>query len=99
MSFAGGLGLKLDATQVSHDLSDDDANVAASILFAESNSRFLCEVAPEHCSNFEKLMGDLASEIGEVIDNDQLEILMGKQTLLAASLSDMKTAWQTPLKW
>ena len=98
MAFAGGLGMQLDASRVLHQL-DDNVPATPAILFSESNSRFLCEVQPEHVSAFQDLLGDAAVDIGEVTEGDQLEISVQGQTVIASSLARMKEAWQAPLRW
>ena len=46
------------------------------LLFSESNTRFLCEVRPEHAAAFATAMADVPHAlIGEVTDAGKLEIL------------------------
>ena len=40
--------------------------------FAESNSRFLCEVAPEHLERFLEVVGHPATVIGVTTDDEML---------------------------
>ena len=40
--------------------------------FAESNSRFLCEVAPEHLERFLEVVGHHATVIGVTTDDEML---------------------------
>jgi phosphoribosylformylglycinamidine synthase len=48
----------------------------ASLLFAESNTRFLCEVRPEHTDAFEAALADVPHAlVGEVVDTGKLEII------------------------
>jgi phosphoribosylformylglycinamidine synthase len=98
MAFAGGLGLEIDLKKVplGETINRDDY-----ILFAESNSRFLVEVAPAHQANFEKVMsGSACACIGRVNDTKQLKIkgLQGK-SVASAAIGDLKEAWQKPLRW
>jgi phosphoribosylformylglycinamidine synthase II len=98
MAFAGGLGatVRLKAVPLGEPVDRDDY-----ILFSESNSRFLVEVAPESKDEFEKTMGgvDLA-EVGRVNDLGVLEVSgLGGGRVLAESISDLKEAWQKPLRW
>ena len=53
MAFAGGFGMQLSLTSVPRapDVTADDA-----LLFSESNSRFIAEVAPEKQEAFERCM-------------------------------------------
>ena len=48
----------------------------AMLLFAESNTRFLCEVRPEHTKAFEAVLAGVpCAAIGEVVDSGLLEIV------------------------
>ena len=64
MAFAGGLGLEIDLKKVpGKDLARNDF-----VLFSESNSRFLIEVAETDKEEFEGLMGKACAQIGKVTD-------------------------------
>jgi phosphoribosylformylglycinamidine synthase len=98
MAFAGWLGaaIRLKAIPLGESVDRDDF-----ILFSESNSRFLVEVASENRAEFEKVMAriDLAV-IGEVTDGEVLEIYGVKdEKKVAASIGELKEAWQRPLRW
>ena len=56
MAFAGGFGMQLSLTSVPRDpdVTADDA-----LLFSESNSRFIVEVAPEKQEAFERCMAGI----------------------------------------
>jgi len=59
------------------------------------------EVASENRAEFEKVMAriDLAV-IGEVTDGEVLEIYGVKdEKKVAASIGELKEAWQRPLRW
>ncbi len=98
MAFAGGLGARvnLGSVPLGEPVDRDDF-----ILFSESNSRFLAEVAPEDSAEFEKLMnGASFARIGEVTDSSLLEIYGVKgNPVLTQSLEELKEAWQKPLRW
>jgi phosphoribosylformylglycinamidine synthase len=71
------------------------------ILFSESNSRFLVEVAPENKGEFEEGMKGISfAAIGQVTNSEVLEIygLDGRRIVLK-SLSQLKEAWQKPIRW
>ena len=98
MAFAGGLGasINLESVPLGEPIDRDDF-----ILFSESNSRFLVEVAPESQADFEKIMDGVSlSNIGQVTDAEVLEIygLNGSQ-IVNKSISELKEAWQKPLRW
>jgi phosphoribosylformylglycinamidine synthase II len=98
MAFAGGLGinLHLDKVPLGEAITRSD-----NILFSESNSRFLVEVAPEDKERFEQAMkGTAFAAIGEVNKSDKLEIygVNGKK-VVSAPIAELKEAWQQPLGW
>jgi len=98
MAFAGGYGLELDLPLLLESTGIDDAAV---LLFSESNTRFLVEVAPEKTRDFEGLWASLPClPLGEVAAHDRLKIF-GPQgrTLVDAAIGDLKSAWQKPLDW
>jgi phosphoribosylformylglycinamidine synthase II len=97
MAFAGGLGAEIDLTRV----PVDNVNRDDSILFSESNTRFLAEVRPECRTSFEKTMagGDLGL-IGRVTLEPNVKIsgLMGTE-VVSLPINTLKEAWQRPLRW
>jgi phosphoribosylformylglycinamidine synthase subunit PurSL len=98
MAFAGGLGITLNLKDVplGEKIERDDY-----ILFSESNTRFLAEVALKDKTAFEKMMADTDfAEIGKVTDTRKLVVngLKGK-TVLEADVAELKEAWQKPLRW
>jgi len=100
MAFAGGYGLQLDVSAVplADDVPAGMSDVAA--LFAESNSRFLIEVAPDDVAAVEAEMNDVPfAWIGGVNGSDELVISAGERAVIRHRLSDLKSAWQTPLGW
>jgi len=71
------------ASQLAARFPDEDVPAVAvlpaataMLLFAESNTRFLCEVRPENAADFEAtLAGVPHAAIGEVVDSGLLEIV------------------------
>jgi len=97
MAFAGGLGaeISLEAVPLGEKIDRDDF-----ILFSESNSRFLVEVAPEKKGEFERIMnGASFAVIGQVTGTDMLDIYGVKGEKTKVSLASLKEAWQKPLRW
>jgi phosphoribosylformylglycinamidine synthase II len=98
MAFAGGLGMTVNLAKVplAEPIERDDF-----ILFSESNTRFIAEVAPEHKDEFEDMMSGVDfAEIGQVTDNQIFEVYSRSgKVLLTASTADLKEAWQKPLRW
>jgi phosphoribosylformylglycinamidine synthase len=98
MAFAGGLGIKLELDKVplGETISRSD-----NILFSESNTRFLVEVAPEDKGRFEGAMKGIDfAAIGQVTAGDRLEVYGFKgEKIVSATLAELKEAWQRPLGW
>ncbi|MFC1864813.1 phosphoribosylformylglycinamidine synthase subunit PurL, partial [Chloroflexota bacterium] len=98
MAFAGGLGatIYLESVPLGEPIDRDDF-----ILFSESNSRFLVAVAPESKDEFEEIMsGASLALIGQVTDSEVLEIYgVNGRRVLDRSVSDLKEAWQRPIRW
>jgi len=98
MAFAGGLGMVIHLGQVplGEAMNRDDY-----VLFSESNTRFLVEVAPEDSHQFEDMMAgvDFAA-IGQVTSTKMLEVYgLNKEIVLSALIAELKEAWQRPLRW
>jgi phosphoribosylformylglycinamidine synthase len=97
MCFAGGLGARL---MLSAAPAAESNLSSAALLFSESNSRFLCEVAPHHAARFESaLLGIPHSRIGAVREDENLQIIAAEGTAIRANIGDVKEAWQRPLRW
>ena len=98
MAFAGGLGasINLESIPLGKPIERDDF-----ILFSESNSRFLVEVAPENQADFEEIMdGASLSNIGQVTESEVLEIYgLNGSRIINKSISELKEAWQKPIRW
>ena len=113
MAFAGGLGAEISLANVPHlpspsgrgaggeGLADShQALPAAVLLFSESNTRFLCEVRPQSAAAFESTLANVPhARIGEVTENNRLEITSDGDIIVSANLTSLKEAWQKPLRW
>ncbi|MCA9218699.1 MAG: phosphoribosylformylglycinamidine synthase, partial [Planctomycetales bacterium] len=104
MAFAGGYGAEVDlAVAPLTDLSLDNVPADVVALFAESNTRFLCEVPEEQQAAFEQAMHEVPySCIGRVIEQPTLRIrgvATPNQDLIVADLASLKESWQAPLRW
>ncbi len=98
MAFAGGLGMAIHLGQVplAESMNRNDF-----VLFSESNTRFLVEIAPEDKHKFEEVMDgvDFAA-IGELKDDEKFEVYgIDKARVLSSSIAELKEAWQKPLRW
>ena len=98
MAFAGGLGIEADlrGLAVSSDCTKTDT-----MLFSESNSRYLVEVEPQNFDAFAKLMLNLPfGQVGEVTEGKKLLVRDKDQNVVIdAELDGLKAAWQKPLAW
>ncbi len=91
MAFAGGCGASVELTNVGEH---------AVALFSESNTRFLCEIAPENAARFEETFANLPLvKIGSVTEGDRLVISCGGNPVVDADIHLLKEAWQAPLRW
>jgi len=99
MAFAGGLGARIELSTLS--LKAPQQQGTASLLFSESNSRFLCEVSAESAAEFEQVMAEVpCARIGEVNDKSKLQILHNDElSVIDADIQILKDAWKAPLEW
>ena len=98
MAFAGALGLELDLREVPADPMLDRSDL---LLFSESNSRFLVEVAADRAAGFEKLMKDVSCRrIGRVVAAGRL-VIRGLEggAVVDEDIEDLRSAWKKPLAW
>jgi len=95
MAFTGGLGIEIDLTAVpGKDLTRNDF-----VLFSESNSRFLIEVAEPDRGLFEKLIaGKGCVRIGKVTKEQKMVIkgLNGK-TVIDVPIETLRKSWKQTL--
>jgi phosphoribosylformylglycinamidine synthase len=112
MAFAGGCGAEIDLDAVPRsDDPGDGAGDAATLLFSESNTRFLCEVAPEHAAEFEATLsaaeivkssgsgGVPLARVGVVVAAPRLVIRHRGAAVVDSDIASLKEAWQKPLRW
>jgi phosphoribosylformylglycinamidine synthase len=103
MAFAGGWGLDLDLAAVG--LEESGASLAGSqrdaiLLFAESNTRFLCEVPPDADAEFRRNMAAVPHVLlGHVQAEPRFAVRRDGDVLVSETLADLKEAWQAPLRW
>ena len=99
MAFAGEVGVVIDLGPV--PVVDDSVDVVTR-LFAESNSRFLCEVKPSAAASFEQALRDIPhARIGDTNSTNRLRVHDGpsSEVRIDADLAELKAAWQAPLDW
>lgn len=96
-AFAGGFGMDVDLRHVPGvgGLRDD------SILFSESQSRFVVTVSEEHAALFETVLGGGPyAAIGRVTETSIFSVVGGSgKQIVEAGIERLKAAWQRPLDW
>ena len=98
MAFSGGLGLtaRLDKVPYRGKPQRNDT-----VLFSESNSRFVAEVPAARQKAFEKtLAGVPIGLLGQVEKTPEFVIYgLDRQVCVNAYIEDLKTVWKNPLNW
>ena len=97
MAFAGEIGAEVHLRDAPRS---DDVRRNDTMLFSESNSRFLVEVPREKQEAFERTMEGIAfASIGETRRAPVLTIygLDGRQ-IVSSHILELKEAWQAPLR-
>ncbi len=102
MAFAGGRGatIQLDALPKPMDNPTLEPHM---LLFSESNTRFLCEVAPDRWDAFGAAMAGVPHARIGVVTSGNLRILASDAAdvapLVDADPRELKAVWQAPLAW
>ncbi|MDR1290872.1 MAG: phosphoribosylformylglycinamidine synthase subunit PurL, partial [Planctomycetaceae bacterium] len=66
------------------------------LLFSESNSRFIAEVSLDNIEKFETIFSkQQITKIGQVTKQNQIRF----GNLFSANIDELKSAWQSPLNW
>ncbi len=98
MAFSGGYGMVLNLFAVATEgsIHRDDT-----LLFSESNTRFVVEVRSEHQKQFETLVKDIpCGLLGKVTAEPLLKINgLHNKPIMNENIYDLKEAWQLPLRW
>ncbi|MEO6893151.1 MAG: AIR synthase-related protein, partial [Ktedonobacteraceae bacterium] len=99
MALAGllGLHLDLDSIPVAHGPATVPVEIDAILLFSESPSRFLVEVAPEQRAAFEAHMQRapiVYAEVGSVTDTGRFVIVRNEETLIDLPVEALQAAWK-----
>jgi phosphoribosylformylglycinamidine (FGAM) synthase-like enzyme len=89
---------KLDLSKVP---SSDGLDRNDKLLFSESNSRFIVEVAPEYQQEFEKLLdGNDYGLIGKTTADTIFQVIgLNGKTVVKADIYELKETWQKTLSW
>jgi phosphoribosylformylglycinamidine synthase len=98
MAFSGGLGVTacLDQVPVKGKIGRNDT-----ILFSESNSRFIVEVDARDQGKFEVILQGIPyGLVGRVEDPPEFIVYgIDQNVCLNAYIQDLKETWQKPLRW
>jgi phosphoribosylformylglycinamidine synthase len=96
-AFAGALGMEVDLRKVPSSGVDQDEM----LLFSESQSRFVVTVAAENQTAFEACLERNAfAEVGKVVRGSSFTIVgLHGHVVVRADISELKEAWQRPLRW
>jgi len=97
MAFAGGYGMSLNLSGV---ITEGSIHRNDTLLFSESNSRFIVEIRPEHRKAFEATMKAIPyGLLGKVTAEPLLKIQgLNNEFIINETIYDLKEAWQSPLK-
>lgn len=92
MALAGEIGAEIDLSSMvlgNSKMSDD------SILFSESNTRFLCEVSRQNRKPFERMFNGLPiAQIGQTLPTSVLKIFgQNKKKIIDVPVSKLKKTW------
>ena len=94
-AFSGKAGLEIDLSSLP---MDSDASKAA-MLFGESPSRLVIEVAPENLEKVADLFEVLPfAGLGRAAaEHENLNVVWGKETLINESIDELKSLWKNGL--
>ena len=95
MAFAGGVGADLTGLSKTAALPD------VTLLFAESQTRFIVEVTAANAAAFEACVADAPlTRLGQTCKEARLRIAgENGEWVVWAALKDLKEAWQKPMRW
>jgi phosphoribosylformylglycinamidine synthase len=96
MAFAGGVGADVSGLRSGPDEEPDEV-----LLFSESATRFVIEVAPGNAKALQECFGELPlMRIGQTCQEPRLRIAgAGGEWVVWAKLEELHEAWQRPLRW
>ncbi|MFA4888801.1 MAG: phosphoribosylformylglycinamidine synthase subunit PurL [Candidatus Omnitrophota bacterium] len=99
MSFSGALGMNIFLSEVPYPNSAAQRNDF--ILFSESNSRFIVEVEKKNQKKFERLLRSVPFGLIGCVSKDKNFKIYGLdgKVCISAEISELKNAWQSPLRW
>ena len=106
MAFSGGLGMELFLKEVPYKIKYQKSNSKSAlrndfILFSESNSRFIVEVASKNQKQFERLFRNIPIGLIGCVSQGRAFTVHGLDTerCINTNITELKEAWQKPLRW
>lgn len=98
MSFSGGLGATIYLDKVPFQGKDKRNDT---VLFSESNSRFVLEVSAKDQGKVEALLKGLPFAcVGQITEAPEFMVYgLDKKVCVNADITDLKEAWQSPLRF
>jgi phosphoribosylformylglycinamidine synthase len=95
MAFAGGVGVDLTGLAAASGERDEV------LLFSESTTRFLLEIAPGSAAALEQgFAGVPLARVGQTVKEPRLRIAgRNGEWVIWSALADLKEAWQKTLRW
>jgi phosphoribosylformylglycinamidine synthase len=98
MAFAGGVGADLDGVSAIPGAEGETDEVR---LFSESATRFLIEARPEHAAELGRVFAGLpVVRVGKTLADPRLRVAGANgEWVIWVKLSELKEAWQKPLRW
>ncbi len=95
-AFSGDLGMNIQMTKVPVEA----IRRVDTILFSESQSRFVVTVAPENVERFEFILGDnVFADIGAVTESQNFTVLDGEKMVINEGIGILRDSWQKTLNW
>ncbi len=98
MAFAGEIGADISGLKA---MAGCEHQSDAVRLFSESPTRFIVEVKPENTVAFRALFNEVPlTLLGKTVSEKRLRIADNNgEWIVWAKLSELKEAWQSPLRW
>ncbi len=98
MAFAGGLGMQLHLANAPRDAAVTADDV---LLFSESNSRFIVEIAPDKRAAFDQVMAGVPIDcIGRVLESPDFVVKgIDGDEILQTTTDRLKESWQGTFRW
>ncbi|MFA4983716.1 MAG: phosphoribosylformylglycinamidine synthase subunit PurL [Candidatus Omnitrophota bacterium] len=99
MAFAGGRGMELFLSEVPYSAKGKKSN--DTVLFSESNSRFIVEVDRRRQKQFERMLAGVPFGLmGCISEGSDFKVWgLDNKLCVSTDIARLKEAWQAPLRW